>query len=76
VLNVEEEFKLDEVMAEEVKELFRKEERLAQVGSSRAPVRQRGWARAAFFCRDSNSLACIWEVLQHGYRPLCFLRLS
>ncbi len=37
VMDVEEEFKLDEIMSEEVKEMLRKEERLAQVGSAHKP---------------------------------------
>jgi len=35
VLNVEEEFRLDEIMSEDVKELYRKEERLRQVRAGR-----------------------------------------
>lgn len=34
VVDVEEEFKLDDIMSEEVKDLYRKEERLKQVCSS------------------------------------------
>lgn len=35
VLNVEEEFRLDEIMSEDVKQLYRKEERLRQVRAGR-----------------------------------------
>lgn len=53
--DAEEEFRLDEVMAEEVKELFRKEERLKQV---RAYMCEYCVGHEAVGCGEASGRVC------------------